>query len=342
MPDTTEMAAAGFARGAKPYQQRARTALPILVRQAKAHQTMYYGELAHEMGIPNPRTLNYPLGSIGGALLDLGKQWSRQVPPIQALVINKSSECPGEGFAFFAPDAKAFERATRRERRLIVDTMLRDVFTFSDWDQVLDTFALPPAPVVGLPPADEISAHGGGGEGAEHKRLKEAVSVNPLWIGLPNSLSPGKVEARLHSGDSLDVLFADSDRRTAVEVKGASAPVGEVIRGLFQCVKYEAVLDAEARVAGSRADCEAVLALGGSFPGELTPLRHTLGVKVFENLGPRAGAPETAGSGTATSARGHAAGSTLAFPTTRFRASSVACGDRSIGPTRFAGRWASR
>ena len=34
----------------------------------------------------------------------------------------------------------------------------------------------------------------------------------------------------------------------------------------------------------------------------------------------RAGAPETAGSGTATSARGHAAGSRLAFPTTRFRA----------------------
>ena len=286
MPDTTnKMAAAGFARGVKTYQQRARTALPILVRQAQARQTIFYGELAHEMGIPNPRTLNYPLGSIGRALQDLGRRWGHQVPPIQALVINKSSGCPGEGFAFFAPDAKTFEGSSRRKRRLIVDKMLQDVFTFSDWDQVLDTFGLPPAPVVELTPADEISVHGGGGEGAEHKRLKEVVSVNPQWIGLPNSLSPGKVEASLYSGDSLDVLFADSNRRIAVEVKGASAPVGEVIRGLFQCVKYEAVLDAEARVAGSRADCGAVLALGGSFPGELTPLRHTLGVRVFENLG---------------------------------------------------------
>ena len=247
---------------------------------------MFYGELAHEMEIPNPRTLNHPLDSIGRALQDLGRQWGRQVPPIQALVINKSFGCPGAGFAFFAPDAKDFKRATRRGRRLIVDSMLREVFNFTDWDQVLDTFELPRAPVVELPPADEISAHGGGGEGAEHQRLKKAVSVNPQWIGLPNSLSPGKVEANLRSGDSLDVLFSDSNRRIAVEVKGASAPVGEVIRGLFQCVKYEAVLDAEARVAGSRADCEAVLALGGSFPGELTPLRHTLGVKVFENLGP--------------------------------------------------------
>ena len=288
MPDTTEMAAAGFARGAKIYQQRARTALPILVRQAKAHQPMFYGQLAHEMGIPNPKTLNYPLGSIGHALLNLEKLRGRQVPPIQALVINKSSGYPGEGFAFFTPDAKNFKRATRRERHLILDSMLMEVFTFPYWDQVLDTLKLPRAPVVELPPADEISAHGGGGEGAEHKRLKEAVSVNPQWIGLPNSLSPGKVEANLRSGDSLDVHFSDSNRRIAVEVKGASAPVREVIRGLFQCIKYEAVLDAEARVAGSRTDCEAVLALGGSFPDELTPLRHTLGVRVFENLGSRA------------------------------------------------------
>ena len=288
MPDTIEMAAVGFARGAKTYQQRARTALPILVRQAKAHQTMFYGELAHEMGIQNARTLNYPLGSIGRALLDLGRRWGRPVPPIQALVVNKVSGCPGEGFAPFSPDEKDFARATRRERRLIVESMLKEVFTFRDWDRVLDTFQLPRAPVVELPPVDKLSAHGGGGEGAEHRRLKEAVSVNPRWIGLPNSLSPGDLEARLRSGDSLDVLFSDRHRRLAVEVKGASASVGEVIRGLFQCVKYEAVLDAEVRVTGSRANCEAVLALGGSFPGELTPLRYTLGVRVFENLGSKA------------------------------------------------------
>jgi len=286
MPDTTEMEAEGFARGAKTYQQRARTALPILVRQAKAHQTLSYGELAHEMEIPNPRTLNYPLGAIGAALLYLGKQWGRRVPPIQALVINKVSGYPGAGIASSAPEAKDFERATRRERRLITNKMLQEVFTFSDWDQVLDAFSLPLAPVVGLPSRDMLSVRGGRGEGAEHKHLKEKLSLNPQWVGLPRSLRPGEVEASLQSGDSLDVLFSDSARRIAVEVKSASVPIGEVIRGLFQCVKYEAVLDAEARVAGSRADCEAVLALGGSFPRKLTWLRNTLGVRVFENLDP--------------------------------------------------------
>ena len=277
MPNTNEIAAAGFFRGTKTSQQRARTALPILVRQAEARQTMFYGELAREMEISNPKTLNRPLGSIGRALLDLGRRWGRPVPLIQALVINKSSKRPGAGFAIFAPDEKDFDQATWRRLR-------DEVWDFPDWGEVLDALELSRA-VVELPPVDEISAHGGGGEGAEHKRLKEAVSVNPRWIGLPKSLSPGKVEAPLRSGDSLDVLFFDKNRRIAVEVKGASAPVGEVSRGLFQCVKYEAVLDAEARVKGSRAYCKAVLALGGSFPGELTPLRHTLGVKVFENLG---------------------------------------------------------
>lgn len=285
MPDALEMAATEFTRGAKTYQQRARSALPILVRQAKAHQTMFYSELALEMGISNPRTLNYPLDSIGRALLDLGKRWDRRVPPIQALVISKSSGYPGEGFSPFAHGEKDFKRLPLRERRRIVRSMFEEVFIFPDWNRVLDAFALPGAPAVELPPVDQVSARGGEGEGAEHKRLKEAVSVNPRWIGLPNRFSPGKVETNLRSGDSLDVFFSDNNIRIAVEVKAASAPVGEVIRGLFQCVKYEAVLDAEARVTGSRADCEAVLALGGSFPGELTPLRHTLGVRVFENLG---------------------------------------------------------
>ena len=66
------------------------------------------------------------------------------------------------------------------------------------------------------------------------------------------------------------MLFATADRLIAVEVKGASAPSTDVVRGLFQCVKYEAVLDAETRVTGGAFDCEAVLALGGPLPASLS------------------------------------------------------------------------
>jgi alkylated DNA nucleotide flippase Atl1 len=47
--------------GEKLYQKRAKTALPYLVRQAKAGQKIYYSDLAKEIGMPNPRNLNYVL-----------------------------------------------------------------------------------------------------------------------------------------------------------------------------------------------------------------------------------------------------------------------------------------
>jgi len=51
--------------GEKLYQERARAALPLLVRQAQAGAPIFYSDLADELGMPNPRNLNYVLGSIG-------------------------------------------------------------------------------------------------------------------------------------------------------------------------------------------------------------------------------------------------------------------------------------
>jgi hypothetical protein len=112
MPETGE-AAVGLIDGEKKYQERARRALPILVRQAKAHETMFYGDLAAELGMSNPRTLNWPLGAIGNSMLRLAESWDRRVPPIQALVINKSTGLPGDGISWFAPDAENFKKAGR-------------------------------------------------------------------------------------------------------------------------------------------------------------------------------------------------------------------------------------
>ena len=86
------------------YQKRARKALPILVRQAKAEQPIIYSDLAQELNMPNPRNLDYVLGAIGNALIGLGKERGEKIPPIQSLVINKGSLMPGEGFEGFLPD----------------------------------------------------------------------------------------------------------------------------------------------------------------------------------------------------------------------------------------------
>ena len=102
MAETGDVAA-GLIGGDKLYQKRARRALPILVRQAIAHRTMFYTELASELGMSNPRNMNFPLGAIGNTILHLAETWGRPVPPIQALVVNKSTGLPGVGIAWRVP-----------------------------------------------------------------------------------------------------------------------------------------------------------------------------------------------------------------------------------------------
>lgn len=64
--------------GNKLYQQRARMALPILIRQAESQEPILYSNLALEMGMPNPRNLDYVLGCIGQTIEYLNKKINRK------------------------------------------------------------------------------------------------------------------------------------------------------------------------------------------------------------------------------------------------------------------------
>lgn len=282
--DTGELSAGDF-RGNKLYEQRARLALPMLVRQAIAGHPIQYRDLAEEIGMPNPRNLNYVLGAIGNEMLDLGKRWQKKVPPIQALVINKATQMPGAGISWFAPDAEGFKQASPKLQREIVKVMLLEVFSYSKWNKVLSACGLEPLPNSILHAPKPTNVGWGGGEGENHRNLKEAVAQHPEWVGLPSSMAPGELEVPLRSGDSVDVIFQNTKQRIAIEVKGSGAAISEISRGLFQCVKYLAVLEAESGADQLNLACRASLAIGDKFPPELVGLRNTLGIQVYDELG---------------------------------------------------------
>src|SRR3954467_13977694 len=122
--------------GAKLYQERARTVLPILVRQAEARQPIFYEALAQEVGMPNPRNLNYPLGCIGRTLNDLAREWKSPVPPIEALVVNQSTRFPGPGFdGFLIEQGERWEN--KAERRALIKTYWTKIYTYPYWRDVL-------------------------------------------------------------------------------------------------------------------------------------------------------------------------------------------------------------
>jgi hypothetical protein len=85
---TGQKSNAEFLQGNKLYIQRARIALPILVRQAKARKSIYYSDLAEEMGMPNPRNLNWVLGAIGNALKNLEELNNEKIPLVNCNLKN--------------------------------------------------------------------------------------------------------------------------------------------------------------------------------------------------------------------------------------------------------------
>ena len=160
------------------YQRRAFSALPLLVRQAEAGQTIHYEQLASELGMPNPRNLNYVLGSIGTSLLHLGQLWGQTIPAIQAVVTNKTSGLPGHGFTQFLDDPGAFRRAPSARQRAILRRVTDGVYSYQRWRDVLAHFEAQPwkGP---RPEAASPSFGDHGGESPEHQAFKEAVRLHP-------------------------------------------------------------------------------------------------------------------------------------------------------------------
>lgn len=275
--------------GSKAYQVRAREALPLLVRQAEAGAPVFYSGLAEELGMPNPRNLNYVLGSIGQSIELLSKVWKVKVPPIQCLVVNKSTGLPGEGIGWFLVKQEEFATLPLRQKRAIVEAELQHVFSYPRWQEVLQALELEPAISDFTPFVNKASGGFGGGESDEHKALKAYVAQNPKVIGLGANVPIGTTEYLLPSGDCLDVSFSGKNIWVAAEVKSSVSAEGDIVRGLFQCVKYRAVMEAVLLTESRPQNARALLVLESKFPQALIPLRNMLGVEVVESISPKNG-----------------------------------------------------
>ena len=117
--------------------------------------------------------------------------------------------------------------------------------------------------------------HGFRGEGSEHKTLQEYIASHPKLVGAKEN---GITEHILLSGDRLDVWFPSS--RIAVEVKPSISPDADILRGLFQCVKYKATLDAEAAIMGEKPEAKILLVISGKLSSSNKEIPKTLGVTV--------------------------------------------------------------
>ena len=153
----------------------------------------------------------------------------------------------------------------------------------------VDSVRLPqarmPPPAISSPtPAPDSGRGKDGGESPKHQDLKQRILENPGKLGI-SELADRVKEGKLADGGKVDVLFKSDAEWVAVEVKSEISQPQDVERGLFQCVKYEALMEAEIRVRGLSVGARAILAVGGQFPRELEDKRKILGVNVYEIQG---------------------------------------------------------
>lgn len=272
--------------GDKLYQKRGRKALPVLVRQALSGAPIFYEELADELAMSNPRNLNYVLGSIGQSLIELGLKWNESIPPIQCLVINQTDGLPGQGFGWFMPDKEKWKALTKREKAVLVKAVMQQIYAYPRWLDVLRALGLEPVRIDYSDIIAKASKFRAGGEGPEHQKLKEFIRLRPQLVGVAKRFGPGRSEKPIPSGDKLDVFFETDQETVAVEVKSSISDVADIVRGIFQCVKYAAVLNAMSVASQTGRGARAVLVLQGNLPSHLRQLRVVLGIEVVEGVVP--------------------------------------------------------
>ena len=125
---------------------------------------------------------------------------------------------------------------------------------------------------------------GYGGEGDSHKELKEYIFNNPNVIGI-EEYTEKQTEHILLSADRIDVWFKLADDScVAVEVKSHKSTEADILRGIFQCVKYKAIMDAEDKVHRSEASNSSILVLGGTLSEHNKYYSDMLGVTVIDNV----------------------------------------------------------
>jgi hypothetical protein len=217
-------------------------ALPYLVRSAQQRKTLYYGELGDYLKV-NPHTvLPHVLGFIRDDICD-----PNHLPRINAIVISKSTDLPGIGFI-----PEGITGFTDDEIKRKYEQFRDETFKYHGWEDLLKSLGLSPLPASVIEMDKEAreynlilqrSGDQVGGEQEEHKKLKYFIANQPQLLGI-SAIKKPSIEYEFLSSDRCDILIEVIGNKSAViEIKIGQR--GELIKGIYQLIKYRALLAAE-------------------------------------------------------------------------------------------------
>ena len=289
--------------GSRTAEEYARLALPVLVEHV-LQQTddvlvpITYQRLAeligrrNKHGVPWARGLGHVLGRVTSLIDSVASRLSEVPPYLTTVVVLSSGANAGLPDKGVSGRWHGYDLLSRDEMKAKVDAEYQRILRFgSRWNDVLRALGLSsiaPDQASGKP-----QARGGwaGGESEQHKALKRYVREHPEQFGAGADWF-AQEEYVLRSLDELDVMFKGDRHWVGIEVKSRVSDrlPRDYERGLYQVVKYRAVLEAQARVDHPRdpPSVRVLLVLESTLPVEYRQLAVELDVEYVETVGPGA------------------------------------------------------
>lgn len=267
-------------------------AMAMLLRCLSAGEPFItYGAIGDELEYQlNLKTI-FPtqIGHVAGSLMNRILEIDPNAPLINVL-ITRPDGIPSVGVGGYLAERynnkryKKWNEIENSKRLEVVERERAKVFRYGKWKQLnSELFGARAISKIRMPTGSEVDGrsedgknYGGPAESDEHKKLKQWVADNAEQIGLKKSFGIGKPESSLLSGDTIDVLFSDGNDYVAVEVKSCRSNDEDLRRGIYQCVKYRAVKEAEH--APNKVNVRALLVVERKLNAELMSRARLLGV----------------------------------------------------------------
>lgn len=260
--------------------------IPILIRWAKQGQTdKTYGYMIHALGYTRFSGIGQQLGNIETVLKKLRTLTQQNdIPTLNALCKQSKSGLPSDGFDFVRDDYSKIK--TKELQRTFIDGINLKAIQYKKWDWILKMLEINPACTFTDEELKSIGklSYGSGGEGEEHKAFKEYIFEHPESLGI-SDVNKAETEYPLPSGDRNDVFFELSNGdRVVVEVKPSTSPDNDITRGIFQCIKYKAVMEAIRVVDNGSYSIQTILVMVGEINQQNKLLAEELDVKYIDKF----------------------------------------------------------
>jgi hypothetical protein len=279
----------------------ARLILPVLIWCAKNGRTITYDQLNrwivdNDLGhsVLQPK-YGWPAGAVGTAMIEIGKEWEKIVPPLNALVVNAKSGMPGDGAHWYLENYRSssdslVDKEWEDAEEELVEEIHEAIFSYAQWDEVLEASGLDCEaidPEIFDDEEFDISPPGRGGwstegESEQHRNLKHYIADHPEALEFePEDVDTNQIEYLFASADRADVVLGVGNQLWGVEVKSCISNDQDLNRGIFQAVKYKALLRAELKAKGLPPTAQGVLVVERELPDSLENLADALDIEVY-------------------------------------------------------------